>query len=107
MAAAVSDPVREFEHKHEHLTGLALEAGRLLRAAPSEQMGQDSLRRLRACLKSLRDELLRHFAVERRASFHSFAPAFRPRWGRWRSWPWPTTRSAGPWSGCRTQPKPS
>lgn len=69
MVAAASDPVREFEHKHEHLTGLALEAGRLLRDAPSERMGQDSLRRLRACLKSLRDELLRHFAVEEEGLF--------------------------------------
>jgi iron-sulfur cluster repair protein YtfE (RIC family) len=69
MTAAVRDPVREFEHTHEHLTGLALEAGRLLRVAPNEPLGEEARRRLRACLKSLRDELLRHFAVEEEGLF--------------------------------------
>jgi len=72
MAAQLGDPVREFEHTHEHLTKLALEAGRLLRPAPSARSdgpAEDDRRRLRACLESLRDELLRHFAVEEEGLF--------------------------------------
>jgi iron-sulfur cluster repair protein YtfE (RIC family) len=69
MAADPSDPVGEFEHAHEHLTKLALQGGRLLRTAPSERMTEDARRRLRACLESLCEELLRHFAVEEEGLF--------------------------------------
>ena len=72
MAAKASDPLREFEHTHDQLTKLALEAAQFLRrprAAPGERMTDDDRRQLCACLQSLRDELLLHFAVEEEGLF--------------------------------------
>lgn len=66
MVLQASNPVREFEHRHEKLSKLALEVGRLLRSIPGS--GEDA-RRLRTCLESLRDELVAHFAQEEEGLF--------------------------------------
>jgi len=69
MAVQPIDPVRDLEHRHEHLTQLVLEAGHLLHSAPSERTTGEAERRLRACLESLREHLLRHFALEEEGLF--------------------------------------
>jgi iron-sulfur cluster repair protein YtfE (RIC family) len=68
-AADSRDPLRAFEHSHEHLTRRALEASELLRAFPSGTTTEETRGRLRTCLEGLRDELLRHFAVEEEGLF--------------------------------------
>ncbi|MGD0674486.1 MAG: hemerythrin domain-containing protein [Polyangiaceae bacterium] len=69
MAAQVADPVREFAHTHEHLNKLALAAGQLIRSTPGAEPTEDTRRRLRADLASLREALLHHFAVEEEGLF--------------------------------------
>jgi iron-sulfur cluster repair protein YtfE (RIC family) len=65
----VSDPVRDFEHSHEHLTKLARDAGRLVRMGTNGRAPEGSTGELRQCLEALRDELLQHFAVEEEGLF--------------------------------------
>lgn len=69
MSVQSVDPVRELGHSHEHLTKLVLEAGHLLRATPGERKVEGTALRLRTCLGSLRENLLRHFALEEEGLF--------------------------------------
>lgn len=67
----MNDPVRKFEHAHGHLTKLALDVRRLVRAEEaSDGRAPARLRkRLVTALEALRDELLRHFANEEEGLF--------------------------------------
>jgi hypothetical protein len=69
MAVPASDPIRAFEHSHDHLTKLALEVGGMLSADTDAASTGEARRRLVALLETLRDELLRHFAVEEEGLF--------------------------------------
>ncbi len=71
MAALSSDPIRTFEHSHEHLTRLALSIGHQVRdmgQSPSATTEAQKVELL-ASLETLRDELLGHFADEEEALF--------------------------------------
>jgi len=65
----VNDPVRAFEHTHEHLTKRAAEAAEIIRGAATRPLTDDQRARLRGSLEELRDDLLQHFAVEEEGLF--------------------------------------
>lgn len=64
------DPIRQLEHSHANLTKVALEIRALVRAEPlRDRSWARNRRRLLERLTLLRDELLRHFAVEEEGLF--------------------------------------
>jgi hypothetical protein len=66
-----TDPVRDFEHVHGHLTELATGVGRLLRDEHGQPrtMSTEQRKDLLSLLERLRDDLLVHFADEEEALF--------------------------------------
>jgi hypothetical protein len=71
MDVAMTDPIRELEHTHGHLTKLALGIGQELRDEQGQPRSLTDARRkeLLAMLETLRDELLQHFADEEEGLF--------------------------------------
>jgi len=70
-AKAPTDPIREFEHSHGHLTKTALAIGQQLRddKGHARALSAAARKELLDLLESLRDELLQHFADEEEALF--------------------------------------
>jgi iron-sulfur cluster repair protein YtfE (RIC family) len=69
MVVLASDPIRAFEHSHDHLTQLALEVGEKLHGGTHGASTGEARESLVALLDTLRDELLHHFAVEEEGLF--------------------------------------
>src|SRR5450755_2605740 len=71
MDTSMSDPIRELEHTHVHLTKLALGMGQELRDEQGQARSMTGARRqeLLALVETLRDELLQHFADEEEGLF--------------------------------------
>ncbi len=63
----MTDPIRELEHTHDHLTKLAIAIGRALH--DSKPRSRTEGKKLLALLETLRDELLHHFADEEEGLF--------------------------------------
>jgi iron-sulfur cluster repair protein YtfE (RIC family) len=66
----MKDPIRQFEHSHAKLTELALEVREIVRAEPDAARSSAKVRRrFVELLRRLREELLRHFAIEEEGLF--------------------------------------